>query len=74
MPLILRPRSADRNTPQRVGKVRPPNDDGRHTVPTVVRFVSCSVWCYHAKWAKALLASAMRWVFSRVVMALPSFL
>ncbi len=29
---------------------------------------------YQAKWAKALFASAMRWVFSRVVMALPSFL
>ena len=31
---------------------------------------------YHAKCAKALLASAMRWVFSRVVRALelPSFL
>src|SRR5205085_11164571 len=29
---------------------------------------------YHAKWANALFASAMRWVFSRVVMALPSFL
>ncbi len=27
---------------------------------------------YHAKCAKALLASAMRWVFSRVEIALPS--
>jgi len=27
-----------------------------------------------AKWAKALLASAMRWTFSRVWMAAPSFL
>ena len=29
-------------------------------------------WTYQAKWAKALLASAMRWTFSRLVMAAPS--
>lgn len=27
---------------------------------------------YQAKWAKALFASAMRWTFSRLVIALPS--
>lgn len=31
-------------------------------------------FAYHAKWAKALLASAIRCVCSRVFMALPSFL
>src|SRR5262249_1132641 len=32
----------------------------------------CSSRAHHAKWANALLASAMRWTFSRRVIAAPS--